>query len=372
MVRVCHITNVHSWNDTRIFYKECTTLVKSGYEVYLIAPNAEEGKHNDINILSVTNNSKSRIYRASVVAFKVFLKSIRTKARIFHFHDPELIWIGILLRILGKEVIFDVHENVKAQIQDKTWIKFKLIITTGYSFFEWIASKLFHIIIAEDSYEEIFLGKAKSITKVLNFPDLEIFSRMRNEKIGKENGILYVGLVSKTRGILEVLKALTILKERGFSFVFYCVGPITNELRQEIEESEAFKKVQDSVIIFGPLPVYEAYRLAEKSKVALSILHPIPNYTRSYSTKIFEYMAIGLPFIVSDFPIYSFVKEKHIGICVDPMDPFKIANSLEKILDGRIDVKAMIEAGKIAVETEYSWKSQSINLLNLYSTIDRS
>jgi len=31
--KVCHISTVHSVFDTRIFYKECKTLAKAGYEV---------------------------------------------------------------------------------------------------------------------------------------------------------------------------------------------------------------------------------------------------------------------------------------------------------------------------------------------------
>ena len=36
MIKVCHMTSAHSPHDTRIFYKECVSLAKAGYEVYLV------------------------------------------------------------------------------------------------------------------------------------------------------------------------------------------------------------------------------------------------------------------------------------------------------------------------------------------------
>jgi glycosyltransferase involved in cell wall biosynthesis len=133
-----------------------------------------------------------------------------------------------------------------------------------------------------------------------------------------------------------------------------------------------FQKVKDAIVFYGRLPVNIAYQNAEKSKVALSILHPVPNYVRSYSTKIFEYMAIGVPFIVSNFKLYEFVKEKGIGFIVDPMNPIEIANQIERILTNEAAVEKVIDAGISEVSSNYSWDSQAKNLLNLYAEIAKS
>jgi glycosyltransferase involved in cell wall biosynthesis len=80
-------------------------------------------------------------------------------------------------------------------------------------------------------------------------------------------------------------------------------------------------------------------------------------------------MAIGVPFIVSDFAIYEFVKKESIGFVVNPLNYVEISELLEKILLNDGPFQEMVETGYKAVEQKYSWESQAKNLLDLYKTI---
>lgn len=373
MIKVCHITNIHDWNDTRIFYKECISLTEAGYQVSLVAPNAEEGTHNGVYVISVEKKKTSRLYRATILAWKVMRKALKTKAKIIHFHDPELIWVGLILHFFHRKVvIFDVHENLTAQIQDKKWLKFKKLIAWLYGILERFSSRFFHIVIAEESYRYLFEKRAKSLTVVLNFPEVDKLKELALTERSDENGILYIGVVSEIRGIFQIIEALNILKQRVVPFTFHCVGPIEEGLMDKLEPFEAYQNVKKDIIFYGRKPMFEAYKLTSHSKLALSLLHPTPNYIRSYSTKIFEYMAIGLPFVVSDFPLYSFVKERKIGYCVDPFDCVKIADIFEYLLSDSEEISLHIEEAKVAVKKDFSWESQSEKLLNLYNKIENN
>src|SRR5207302_1599961 len=107
-VRVCHLTSVHPVYDTRIFEKECVSLVAAGYDVHLVAPAAESKRVRGVTIVAVPP-ARSRLGRATVTTARVLVRALQIRARVYHLHDPELIPVGIVLRALGQKVIYDAH-----------------------------------------------------------------------------------------------------------------------------------------------------------------------------------------------------------------------------------------------------------------------
>ncbi|HLP49036.1 MAG TPA: glycosyltransferase, partial [Candidatus Kapabacteria bacterium] len=97
-MKVCHLTSVHPTRDIRIFEKECKSLAAHGYEVVLIAKNKEAETQDDIKIIPFPV-FKNRLLRVFFSPFRMFFLARRQKARIYHFHDPELLITGLLLRL---------------------------------------------------------------------------------------------------------------------------------------------------------------------------------------------------------------------------------------------------------------------------------
>ena len=79
MIRVCHLTSVHEYNDVRIMKKECISLTKAGYDVFLVAC----GKStiiDDVKIVGVGERPKSRIARFLILG-REYLKSHQYRCR---------------------------------------------------------------------------------------------------------------------------------------------------------------------------------------------------------------------------------------------------------------------------------------------------
>ena len=63
--------------------------------------------------------------------------------------------------------------------------------------------------------------------------------------------------------------------------------------------------------------------------MGLVILHPERNYVESFPTKLFEYMAAGLPVVISDFPFFhELLDPGGCAIYGDPPDPAQIAAAI--------------------------------------------
>ncbi|MFT5896082.1 MAG: glycosyltransferase involved in cell wall biosynthesis, partial [bacterium] len=96
------------------------------------------------------------------------------------------------------------------------------------------------------------------------------------------------------------------------------------------------------------------------------------SYYHSTPTKLFDYIAAGVPALVSNFPamneIVQNTPEGEIGISVNPDDPVEIANGIKMILgwdnEKRIAVK---ERMYNLHHSQYNWDSQEENLLSVYN-----
>lgn len=372
-MKSCHYTTVHRWNDTRIFHKMCTSLARKGWEVDLIAPGEADAVIHGVRVKCLPF-SGSRLKRATVFAFRVYRAARKTEADIYHFHDPELIWTGILLRLSGRKVVFDVHENIRAQIKVKKWLPFRRFWSALYSVVDFFVQSLFFLVLAESSYRSLYRRKPLKTEVVMNYPDTAALSKfIRQNRADIPNGIFYVGGVTFERGIQTVMDALLELHEKNVPFHFHCVGPVSEEVRLQLLGLDKYAGFTKQVTFYGSLDVLEAYRISLECKVGLSILLPIENYMNSYSTKIFEYMAVGLPVITSDFPLYRDVVERHrAGLCVDPSDPCALEKAIAMILNDPSLAHELAKNGLESSAKEFNWEPQFEKMLALYNRLLKS
>ena len=148
---------------------------------------------------------RSRLERVTLTAFRVVRRAWRERPAVFHFHDPELIPWGVLLRLLGRRVIYDVHEDFTQAADVRPWLPAvaRPLVARFSDFTAWLARKTMAIIIAERYYERRFPGA----TKVLNYPHLERSAELqaierRAEARPKRIRLLYIGNVTWSRGAL--------------------------------------------------------------------------------------------------------------------------------------------------------------------------
>jgi len=370
-ISVCHLTSVHPPFDIRIFYKECISLAKAGYVVTLVAPIDKVTDRLGIKVVPIVL-PKSRLKRMMVVNWRMFRLAIKQKASIYHFHDPEIMPCGVLLRCAGKKVIFDVHENIRLSIQSKEWLykSLKPVIRGLYYLTERFSMCFFnHLILAEDSYLAYY-PKYKS-TVVLNYPIFKNIEPKSNKSIQPVK-LIYSGVIHELRGICEMLLLVKLLTDHKLDVTLTLVGEVRPpSLKSELEKWINVHGLDKQIIYMGKVDYLKVSDYLNEATIGLSLLKPIANYTGSLPTKIFEYMQHELPVIANNFGlIQSYVDQEGVGICID-ID--RIEDDLNKIIElvkSATMQKQMGERGKILTRDRWNWASQEEKLIQVYHQLE--
>ena len=100
-VPVMHISTVHRAPDMRIYQRECVSLAEAGYDVTILAPHDRPEVRSGVK-LEPLSRPRGRLARVLLLPARAFIAALRSRAKLCHLHDPELIPIGMLLRLAGK------------------------------------------------------------------------------------------------------------------------------------------------------------------------------------------------------------------------------------------------------------------------------
>lgn len=159
------VTSVHVARDVRIFGKIARSLAAAGYDVVVIHPEGELPAEAGVRFSGLGLRG-GRLRRLLFGGFRPFRRARTLGARVFHFHDPELIPWGILWQAFGGIAIYDVQEDVPRGVAIKTWMPWILRrpLSIAVRIAEWCAGMVCAAIVPAHSQYSLPIAVAVSWT----------------------------------------------------------------------------------------------------------------------------------------------------------------------------------------------------------------
>ncbi|MFL7023343.1 glycosyltransferase family 4 protein [Enterovibrio norvegicus] len=362
--KIAHLTSVHPRYDTRIYLKECASLVKEGYEVHLVVADGKCNESiNQINIHDV-GNERGRFKRILNSTRKIYQKAIDINCKLYHIHDPELIPIGLMLKRKGYKVIFDAHEDVPKQLLSKPYLNrfTSSMLSKVFLLFEKMVMKHFDCVVAATpSIANKQLAYNEKVIEINNFPLPGELSDDKPDWALKKNKVCYIGGMSRIRGIQEIVDAMA----HCTATTQLSLAGKTNDktLIGDIKSSKGWNNVEE----LGFIDRNQARELLCESMAGIVTFLPLPNHIDAQPNKMFEYMSAGIPIIASNFPLWNEIVEGNdCGICVDPENPSEIAKAIDFIIANPDIAKQKGENGSRAVNNKYNWDIEENKLYTAY------
>lgn len=374
MKRALLLSSIHPSTDPRIVYKTAPALA-SCFEVICALPehSSRERPHFPGVKMIWLPRFESLLQRIFFCHPVILWKCFRLRPDYVHIFVPELIPLAILFQWLGAEIIYEVQENMFKKFEIKKHNNhpaFKLL----FRYLDSYARKQFHCIFTDDSYLNEYQNLKRSSVITRNFVSLTFVDQYVVQNVKwqtNQRSFFYCGVISMERCFDVLVAAVASLMHRYPDLTVHLFGPVRFS-ETEAERLPDYHKVKKHFIFYGYTDLKQALPYAKHCLAGIALLKPVADYPDSYTTKIFEYMALNLPVITSDFPLYkSVIDQAGCGFCITPDNAPLLAKTMEWIIANPDMARIMGKQGRRAVEKHYNWEQEQQNLLKFYSRIGK-
>lgn len=398
-MRICKIWDADYPWDIRV-EKICDTLAKAEHEVHLVCRNAQRRPKYEyyhkihIHRLPYLPKKLGKInyyfgfpaFFNPLWLFRIWKIAKNHKCEIIIVRDLPMAMSGILIgAFLGIPVILDMAEPYPEMLK-LIWsvdgIKIQNIFVRNpilANIYERVVCKLidYILVVVKESKDRLLKIKVPNnkITIVSNTPDLKRFFRQAPSFPGNmllNRGkflMLYIGLISMGRGIDFVIDALSSLipKNKNIAFIIVGKGSAEKRLKRKVEELNLAGHIFFEGYVDGKLiPQYIA-----SSDVCLVPYPKSSHWNNTIPNKLFDYMAMGKPVVVSNIPpMARIVQNEKCGLVFEASNSKDFCRALEQLYSSQIRER-MGNNGANAVLRKYNWGDDSQRLLAVVEKVGK-
>jgi glycosyltransferase involved in cell wall biosynthesis len=377
--------------------KEAKALLEAGFDLSLVCADdgKEENTWNGMKLFKVKwkkniiNRLKTRLLTIHDEFYKYIYNLLKKEEfDILHVHDLRLVPTVLKLKKhYDFKIIIDLHENYPAGVRE--WRKASsglqgmlLKIFNGYE--KWLSiekdvvTKVDSIVAVVDEMKNRMIEQHNipetKFTVVSNLEDIDFVDKAKTDetllkKYKDKFVILYIGGFGVHRGIDAAIKGMKYIDKKNMLLLLVGRGSqhIEDEFRTLIKENN----IEDKVEMLGWQPFEKVFTYQKLADICIVPHNSNEHTDNTIPHKIFQYMMVGKPIVVSSCPpLARVVKESNSGLVFKAGDEKDFAKKILKIYEDTNLQKELSSNGlTYTFNDNNTWQEESKKLIRLYETI---
>jgi len=383
--------------DPRV-HNEAITLLKNGHEVFLFCLQYGDQKdYEKLEGLKIYRYNTNRfIYKASALAYTIpvytyiMAKKIRdflkmNRIEVIHVHDMVVAPAAFRANKNFKlPVVLDLHENRPEIMKEYPHLK-KLPNKYLISPKKWknVEGELIRksnktIVVTAEAREEILKRKLVDENRVVVVPNTVSSSFYENYHLDQnllkrykdQFMVLYIGDTGLRRGLMTGIEAMPALKNKIKNTRLVIVG--TSSADENLKAKVRELGIGDLVDFEGwkEPELFQTYIAA--STVCISPLLRNLHHDTTYANKIFQYMALAKPLLVSDATAQkNIILEAGCGLVHEAGNTVDYIKNLITLYEDPDKRSKLGAQGKEFITQKFNWEITGKTLVKLYEDLEK-
>ncbi len=385
--RICMITHSFYESDNRVL-RYAETLAQRGDTVDIVALRrapelpAEE-VINGVKLFRIQNRFGKTQKSSSSFLWPLlrFLGAsswwlTRSHARrrydVIHVHNiPDfLVFAAWYPKLTGAKVILDIHDIVPEFFGSKFGKSSDSALIRGLKLVEKMsASFANHVIIANHLWLEKYIersSKREKCSVFINNVDRQLFKPKQDPGSNKEHLIVFPGGLQWHQGVDVAIRAFGKLHERLPQAKFHIYGD--GNMKESLENLTKELGLTESVRFFKPMKIRDIVTVMAGADLGVVPKRADSFGNEAYSTKIMEFMSVGVPVVISSTKIDRYYFN-------DSVVRFFESGNVDQLAQAMYDVLTNDELrrGMVARASEYaarnSWEERRTEYLELVDSL---
>jgi glycosyltransferase involved in cell wall biosynthesis len=300
---------------------------------------------------------------------------LRDRYDVIHVHSvPDFeVFAALIPKLMGAKIILDIHDIVPEFYVSKfnssqDSITFRLLVhieRLSIAFSD-------HVIAANDIWRDRLVErsvKAEKCTTMLNFPDTSLFHRQGRQRADDKFIMLYPGTLNYHQGIDIAVRAFSRVRQKAPQAEFHIFGE--GDQLVILKSLIAELGLQDKVFLRGSIPIEDIGSVIENADLGVVPKRKNSFGDEAFSTKIFEFMVLGVPIVVPNTTIDRFYFNDSVVKFFNANDEESLADAILLLISDSGLRQALVNNANEFVK-KYTWNENKQGYLDLVDSLANS